>query len=182
MTTLASFGKLSRKAFRACTRVTFPSLNGFESQIGPSTCHAKARKLAYSVLLGTAKRFAPAEDKTSTIYFRFLELILTQVKKTFLKAYSPLDEDVIIISREIVCLNLKSHSLSRCCLLSFSSLFNSLLTKRVYSCLISHFGVLGRRRPFSRQNRLSRFVHLQLGDDTLGRVDADLHGSACDLF
>ena len=81
MTTLASFGKLSRKAFRACTRVTFPSLNGFESQIGPSTCHAKARKLAYSVLLGTAKRFAPAEDKTSTIYFRFLELILTQVKK-----------------------------------------------------------------------------------------------------
>ena len=103
-------------------------------------------------------------------------------KKTFLKAYSPLDDDIIIISREIVCLNLKSHSLSRCCLLSFSSLFNSLLTKRVYSCLISHFGVLGRRRPFSRQNRLSRFVHLQLGDDTLGRVDADLHGSACDLF
>ena len=79
-----------------------------------------------------------------------------------------------------MCLNLKSHSLSRCCLLSFSSLFNSLLTKRVYSCLISHFGVLGRRRPFSRQNRLSRFVHLQLGDDTLGRVDADLHGSACE--
>lgn len=75
----------------------------------------------------------------------------------------------------------KIASLSRC-LLSFSSLFNSLLTKRVYSCLISHFGVLGRRRPFSRQNRLSRFVHLQLGDDTLGRVDADLHGSAINFI
>ena len=80
MTTLASFGKLSRKLSGVHAR-DFSSLNGFESQIGPSTCHAQARKLAYSVLLGTAKRFAPAEDKTSTIYFRFLELILTQVKK-----------------------------------------------------------------------------------------------------
>ena len=142
----------------------------------------KSAKTRSSVLIGTAKRFAPAEDKTSTIYFPFLGTHFDASKKTFLKAYSPLDDDIIIISREIVCLNLKSHSLSRCCLLSFSSLFNSLLTKRVYSCLISHFGVLGRRRPFSRQNRLSRFVHLQLGDDTLGRVDADLHGSACDLF
>ena len=75
MTTLASFGKPFPKGFSGVHARDFSSLNGFESQIGPSTCHAKARKLAFSVLLGTAKRFAPAEDKTSTIYFRFLELI-----------------------------------------------------------------------------------------------------------
>ena len=121
MTTLASFGKLSRKLSGVHAR-DFSSLNGFESQIGPSTCHAQARKLAYSVLLGTAKRFAPAEDKTSTIYFRFLGTHFNASKKTFLKAYSPLDDDIIIISREIVCLNLKSHSLSFLSTLFFLSL------------------------------------------------------------
>lgn len=182
MTTLASFGKLSRKKLFGRARAwlfEFEWLRVTNWAFDVSRTSAKTR-LFRATRNSKAFRARGGQNVDNILSVSWTHFDAS--KKTFLKAYSPLDEDVIIISREIVCLHLKSHSLSRCCLLSFSSLFNSLLTKRVYSCLISHFGVLGRRRPFSRQNRLSRFVHLQLGDDTLGRVDADLHGSACDLF